>query len=85
MPVPIPDWLSKHGGHLQPAANGHGVMVYFDNEPQYFIIVRPVAGRFGREVTQTINGKRLESNRIYDTDGEAIRGGLEDLRDALGW
>jgi len=85
MPVPTPDWLSKHGGHLQPAANGHGVMVYFDNEPQYFIIVRPVAGRFGREVTQTINGKRLESSKTYATEDEAIRGGLEDLHNALGW
>ena len=85
MLVQIPEWLSKHGGHLQPAANGQGVMVYFAGEPQYFVLVRPAAGQFASQVSQTINGKRLDSGKIYGSEEEAIRGGLEDLRNALGW
>jgi hypothetical protein len=80
-----PDWLVKHGGEIQAAANGPGCMVYFDGQPQYFVLSRPAAGRFGCEVTQTVNGKRLESGANYATVEEAIQGGLEDLRKALGW
>jgi hypothetical protein len=85
MPVQTPDWLSKHGGHLQPAANGQGAMVYFAGEPQYFVLVRPAAGQFGCQVSQTINGKRIESGKTYPSEDEAIRGGLADLRNDLGW
>jgi hypothetical protein len=60
-------------------------MIFFDGQPQYFVLPRPAGGKFGREVTQTINGKRLESGATYATAEEAVKGGLEDLRKALGW
>jgi hypothetical protein len=44
-----------------------------------------VAGKFGCSVTQTVNGKRLDSGASYATLEDALRGGLEDLRKALGW
>jgi hypothetical protein len=81
----VPDWLARHGGSLKPVANGPGYYVYFDREPQYFILPRPAAGRYACEVAQSINGKRFEKNRTYATAEEAVRGGLEDLREALGW
>jgi hypothetical protein len=83
-PTP-PDWLVKHAGTLQPAAGGMGCMVYFAGEPQYFVLPLPAKGRFTKQVTQTVNGKRLESGTIYATEEEAVRGGLEDLRGVLGW
>jgi hypothetical protein len=45
----------------------------------------PVAGKHGCIVEQTVNGKRLESKNTYASQEEALRGGLEDLRKALGW
>jgi hypothetical protein len=85
MSVSSPEWLSKHGGELQTAADGVGCMIYFDSQPQYFVLPRPAGGKFGCQVTQTINGKRLESDATYPTAVEAVKGGLEDLRKALGW
>jgi hypothetical protein len=85
MSVTTPDWLAKHGGELQTAADGVGCMVIFDGQPQYFVLPRPAAGRFGCQVTQTINGKRLESGANYPTAADSVRGGLEDLRKELGW
>jgi hypothetical protein len=85
MSMTTPEWLSKHGGKVQPTAKRVGCMVYFDGQPQYFVLPRPAAGRFASQVTQTINGKRLESGATYGTAEEAIQGGLEDLRTALGW
>ena len=81
----IPDWLARHGGSLKPVADGPGCYVYFDGQPQYFILPRPAAGKYACEVTQGINGKRLEKNKTYATAEQAVRGGLDDLREALGW
>jgi hypothetical protein len=85
MSFSAPEWLVKHGGEIQTAAQGAGCMIYFDGQPQYFVLLRPAAGKFGCEVTQTVNGKRLESGATYATADEAVHGGLEDLRKALGW
>jgi hypothetical protein len=60
-------------------------MVLLGKEPQYLLIPVPSAGRFGCAVMQTINGKRLDGNASYQTEDEALCGGLEDLRKALGW
>jgi hypothetical protein len=60
-------------------------MVLLGKEPQYLLIPVPIAGRFGCAVMQTINGKRLDGTGTYPTEDEALRGGLEDLRKALGW
>jgi hypothetical protein len=85
MPVTTPEWLAKHGGEVRPAAEGTGCMIYFDGQPQYFVLLRPTGGKFGCEVTQTVNGKRLESGATYAAAADALKGGLEDLRKALGW
>jgi hypothetical protein len=56
-----------------------------DDEPQYELRAIPVAGKLGCRVEQTVNGKRLESNTVYPSADDALRGGLEDLRKTLGW
>jgi hypothetical protein len=84
MSVSTPDWLAKHGGELQPHVLG-GWMVLFDHQPQYLLAPFPVAGKFGCRVTQTINGRRLDGQETYPTADDAVRGGLDALRKALGW
>jgi len=85
MSVTTPDWLSRHDGELRPSKDGHSWLVFFAGQMQYVLSVVPVAGKFGCRVTQTINGRRLDSGASYPIVEDAARGGLEDLRTALGW
>jgi hypothetical protein len=85
MTVTMPDWLTKHGGDLRPSKDGRSYMVFFAGQMQYVLALVPVKGKFGCRVTQTINGRRLDSGRSYDTPNDAVRGDLEDVRKALGW
>lgn len=85
MPLTTPDWFTRHGGTLYEKKTNHAWVVFFDGQPQYVVTPVPVAGKFGCEVMQTINGKRVEGGGTYATPEDAVRGGLEDLRKALGW
>lgn len=80
-----PEWLSKHGGELRPGPLGGAWYVYFDGEPQYELTPVPAGGKNSCRVTQTINGRRLDSGGVHGTVEDAMQGGLEDLRMALGW
>lgn len=85
MAVAVPDWLSKRGGRLREAGTGHTWFVIFDDEPQYRVTPIPAGGKFSCHVVQTVNGKRLDSGSVHPSADEAMGGGLEDLRKALGW
>ncbi len=85
MGVTAPDWLTKHGGELRASADDRSWMVYFAGEMQYVIVPTPADGKHACKVTQTINGKRLDAGATYPTVDDAARGGLEDLRKAMGW
>ena len=85
MAVTTPDWLAKHGGELRKANAGPFWLVLLDGEPQYRLTPVPAAGKYSCQVTQTVNGRRLDSGATYPSVDDAIRGGLEDLRKALGW
>jgi hypothetical protein len=85
MSLTTPDWLSKRGGALQPATVGGSWLILLNGEPQYRLTPAPVGGKFGCHVVETVNGKRLGSAGTFPTLEEALRGGLEDLRKALGW
>jgi hypothetical protein len=80
-----PDWLTQHGGRLAASKDGHSWLVYLGDEPQYLLMPVPVKGKFGCRISQTINGHRLDGDGVYPTPEDAVRGGLEDLRKALGW
>ncbi len=80
-----PDWLTKRGGSVRPGIDDCSWFVCFDGAPQYELTPIPAAGKFACEIRQTINGKRLDGTGTYPTRDDAIRGGLENLRDALGW
>jgi hypothetical protein len=83
--VTMPDWLARHGGELRVSADGRSYLVYFAGDMQYVVVPLPAKGEFGCRVTQTINGRRLDSGAAYATFADAVRGGLEDLRKTLGW
>ncbi len=80
-----PDWLVQRGGDLKLASDGRTWYFLVGGQPQYSLVAVPVGGRYGCAIRQTINGKRIESQGIYATADEAIGGGLDDLRKALGW
>jgi hypothetical protein len=85
MAVATPEWLSKRGGNFRPATVNGTWLVLIAGEPQYRLVPVPVDGKFGCQVTQTVNGKRLDQGTVFETRDEALRGGLNDLRNALGW
>ena len=81
-----PDWLSKRDGLLKPGLRDYITHVMISAEPNYRVEVRPGGGRFVCAVTQTVNGKRLDDGTtVYATAADALAGGLEQLRDRLGW
>jgi hypothetical protein len=80
-----PDWLAKRGCELRAGTEGRSWLVLLAGEPQYRLTPFPVAGKFGCQVVQTINGRRLDGKEVFATPQEAVRGGLEALRKALGW
>jgi hypothetical protein len=85
MAVTTPDWLVQHGGELRGSRDGHSWLVYFAGEPQYLLQPLPAAGQFCCRVAQTVNGRRLDGGAVHPTLEDAVRGGLDDLRKALGW
>ena len=80
-----PDWLARHYCRLQAEGNGKSYLVLLDHKPQYLLTPIPLRGKFGCAVMETINGRRLDRGGTFATNEEAVAGGLEDLRQALGW
>ena len=80
-----PEWLTRHGGELRPGPVGTSWFAYFDGQPQYALTPVPAGGKHACQVTQTINGKRLDGGSTHATEAEAMQAGLDDLRKALGW
>jgi hypothetical protein len=85
MALTAPDWLSRRGCSVRPGVDGRSWFVVFDQGPQYELTPMPVKGKFGCEIRQTNNGKRLDGTGVYGGADEALRGGLEELRKTLGW
>ena len=85
MAVTTPEWLAKRGCQLCQAEADHSWFVILDNEPQYRLMPVPAAGKYSCQVVQTVNGRRLDSGGTYPSAEDAVRGGLEELRKALGW
>jgi hypothetical protein len=81
----VPDWIKARGGDLKPSRDGHSWTFYLAGQPQFLVEPVPANGKFACRVSLTNNGKRLEKGSVYETSLEAMRGGLDDLRDYLGW
>ena len=80
-----PDWLTQRGGSLKLGSDGQRWYVIFEGRPDYSLSAVPVHAAFGCAIRQTVNGRRIECAEVFPSQEEAIRGGLESLRKALGW
>jgi hypothetical protein len=81
-----PDWLAAHNCSLRPGLKVTVRLVMLGPEPQYRLTALPAGkDQFTCAVTQTVNGRRLDKGALYPTDEAALQGGLEELRQALGW
>jgi hypothetical protein len=85
MATTTPEWLAQRGVRLQASKDGQSWLVYLGPEPQYLLQAVPAKGQFSCRITQTINGRRLDSGAAYPTLDDALKGGLDELRKALGW
>lgn len=87
MPLPtVPDWLTKRDGALTPGIRDHILFVTLSAKPQYKLEARPAKGTFACMVTNTVNGKLIDdAAAAYPTREAALAGGLERLKNQLGW
>jgi hypothetical protein len=85
MAVTTPEWLAQRGGELKPSKDGLSWTVYLRGEPLYLLVPVPVKGAHGCRVSMTNNDKRLDQGKTFPTFEDAVKGGLDDLRAALGW
>ena len=82
----IPDWLKLRDGSLKPGVRPETTFVLVGGQPLYKLEVRPAAGKFACAVSNTVNGKRLDDAKAtYPTAADAVAGGLDQLRNSLGW
>jgi hypothetical protein len=84
LPV-VPDWLKLHAGDLTSGVNGETVFVRIGGQPEYRLDARPAGGKYVCNVIQTVNGRLLGDGTNYETADTALAGGLEALRNILGW
>ncbi len=84
-----PEWLQRHGGELRPSVVPPGLLVYVDGKPLYRLEVRPCRGRLSCAIVDLVSDRRIDPSGgevpVYATEAEAFRGGLEQLRQYLGW
>lgn len=87
MSVATPDWLKQRLGDFRQGTGATQAtwFVVFDRQPEYRLTPVPAGGKFSCHVVQTRNGKRLDKGGVFPSEEDAVRGGLEDLRKALGW
>ena len=84
--ITVPDWLAMRAGTIQPGIRPETLFVLIGGQPLYKLEVRPAEGRFACAVMNTANGQRLDkADTIYASVDEAFAGGLEQLRERLGW
>lgn len=85
-PAAIPDWLKLRDGALKPGVRPETTFVLVGGQPLYKLEVRPAEGKHACAVSGTVNGRRLDDAKAtYPTPEAAVAGGLEQLRNALGW
>jgi hypothetical protein len=85
-PVPVPEWLTLREGSLKPGIRPEILFVVLGGQPQYRLDVRPAGGEYAAAITMTVNGKRLDdAAKKFPTPAAAFGGGLEQLREKLGW
>ena len=81
----MPDWLVTRSGAIRNGLNASTRLIFLNGHPQYKLVATPATGTFTCVVTQTNNGHRLDDRKTYPNVEAALTGGLQELRDKLGW
>ena len=82
----VPDWLAKRGGAIRRGVASETLFVMIGGEPLYRLEVVPASGQFACAVVESATGKRLDDPKATNASGDAaLAGGLEQLRERLGW
>lgn len=81
----VPDWLSLRDGTLRGGLSSDTLFVVLAGQPLYRLDARPARNQFACAVTQTVSGQRLDDAAGYPTADAALTGGLDQLRQKLGW
>lgn len=82
----VPEWLKLRDGGIKPGVRPETCFVMVGGQPLYKLEVRPATGKYACAVTHTVNGKRVDDAKAgYATAADAVAGGLEQLRNSLGW
>jgi hypothetical protein len=87
MPAPaVPEWLAKRDGGFAPGLREHVLLVTVAKQPHFRLDARPAKGQFACYVSHTQNGKLIDdAAAVYPTADAAFAGGLERLKQRLGW
>lgn len=80
-----PDWLANRVGGIIPGLNERTWLVTLNGHPMYKLVAVPAKGKFTCAITQTNNGKRIDRGLEYASWNEALQGGLNELKERLGW
>jgi hypothetical protein len=82
----VPDWLQARSGALKAGVHPETTFVLLEGNPLYKLEVCPAAGQYACAVSATVNGRRHDDPAaIYPTADAALAGGLDQLRNVLGW
>lgn len=82
----VPDWLARRDGGFAPGVRDHVLFVTVSNKPLYKLEARPAKGQYQCLVAQTVNGKLIDdAAAVYPSAEAAFAGGLERLKQRLGW
>lgn len=85
MKLDVPEWLARRGGEIVRGVNEGNWLVLLDGKPQYRVDLKPARGAFTYAIKQTVNGREVAGGRVFPTLEDALRGGLDHLRESLGW
>ncbi len=80
-----PDWLSKREGGIAPGLDPQTKLVTLQGHPLYRLFATTAKGQMTCVITQTNNGERLDGGKSYPNVDAALTGGLDELREKLGW
>lgn len=80
-----PEWLTLRDGTIKAGVQAHSLFVLLSGKPQYRLDARPAKNQYSCSVIQTVNGKQIDVKAGYTTLDAAFVGGLDQLREKLGW
>jgi hypothetical protein len=79
------DWLQVRQAEIKPSANGQSWLLYQGGQFLYAIVALPADGQYTNKIMESNNGNQIQKGKIFSTSLEALNGGLEELREYLGW